>query len=229
MVHGPDWSGSGAARRCKYLAALPRELGRGNAGADARADRLASIVGAASRGIRVGADSLDRLRGDDDHSLRHGVAAHPHHVDNNTGGCGRGSLRARHHAHRGAATARAESVSQMPHPRRQWDDAFQTPIRFSLMAALGGHTEIDFPTMRDLLEADGSVLSKAVSHLEQAGYVKVTKGYAGTRPRTWIESTPIGAQAFQQHLLALRAIAANHPAPTPTPSPTPRAEMRSQK
>lgn len=113
----------------------------------------------------------------------------------------------------------------MPHPRQQWDDAFQTPIRFSLMAALGGRTEIDFPTMRDLLEADDSVLSKAISHLERAGYVKVTKGYVGTRPRTWIESTPKGAQAFQRHVLALQAIADNNPAQTT--SSTPQAEVRS--
>ena len=99
----------------------------------------------------------------------------------------------------------------MPHPRRQWDDAFQTPIRFSLMAALGRRTEIDFRALRDLLEADDSVLSKAVSHLERTGYVKVTKGYVGNRPRTWVESTPTGAHAFQQHLVALRAIAGDDP------------------
>ena len=99
----------------------------------------------------------------------------------------------------------------MTHPRRQWDDAFQTPIRFSLMAALGRRTEIDFRTLRDLLEADDSVMSKAVSHLERAGYVKVTKGYVGNRPRTWIESTPTGAHAFRRHLLALRAIAGDDP------------------
>lgn len=94
----------------------------------------------------------------------------------------------------------------MAHPRHELDDAFQTPMRFSLMAALGPKTDIDFRTLRDLLEADDSVLSKAVSHLERAGYVRVTKGYVGNRPRTWIQATTKGHRAYQRHLLALRAI-----------------------
>ncbi len=94
----------------------------------------------------------------------------------------------------------------MAHPRHRLNDAFQTPVRFSLMAALGQRTEIDFPTLRDILETEDSALSKAISHLERAGYVKVTKGYAGNRPRTWIQATTTGHRAYQAHLLALRAI-----------------------
>jgi DNA-binding MarR family transcriptional regulator len=94
----------------------------------------------------------------------------------------------------------------MVHPRHRLDDAFQTPLRFSLMAALGPHTEIDFQTLRDVLETEDSNLSKAISHLEKAGYVKVTKGYVGNRPRTWIEATTKGHRNYRQHLLALRAI-----------------------
>lgn len=74
------------------------------------------------------------------------------------------------------------------------------------MAALGNQAEIDFRTLRELLEADDSVLSKAVSHLDKLGYVTVTKGYAGNRPRTWVKVSAQGQRAFQQHLLALRAI-----------------------
>ncbi len=74
------------------------------------------------------------------------------------------------------------------------------------MAALGRRTEIDFSTLRDLLESNDSVLSKSLTHLEEAGYIKVTKGYAGNRPRTWIASTVKGNRAYQAHLLALHAI-----------------------
>lgn len=94
----------------------------------------------------------------------------------------------------------------MAHPRHELDPAFQTPLRFSLMAALGRRTEIDFGTLRDALEADDSSLSKSISHLEKAGYVKTTKGYVGNRPRTWIEATAKGSRAFARHLVALRAI-----------------------
>jgi DNA-binding MarR family transcriptional regulator len=43
--------------------------------------------------------------------------------------------------------------------------------------------------------------------LERAGYVEVKKGYVGKRPRTWLMLTSVGEAAFNEHLLALRAIA----------------------
>lgn len=92
------------------------------------------------------------------------------------------------------------------HPRHQLDDAFLTPIRLSLMAALGPRNEIDFATLKQLLEVEDSALSKAISYLADAGYAKVIKGTFGNRPRTWVTSTPSGYRAYQQHLLALRAI-----------------------
>jgi DNA-binding MarR family transcriptional regulator len=94
----------------------------------------------------------------------------------------------------------------MKHPRHQLNDAFLTPVRFSLMAALGNRIEIDFATLKSLLEVEDSALSKATAHLTNLGYVKVTKGTVGSRPRTWVQSTSAGHREFQQHLLALRAI-----------------------
>jgi hypothetical protein len=46
-----------------------------------------------------------------------------------------------------------------------------------------------------------------VSTLETAGYVKVTKGYVGKRPRTWLSLTRDGRGAFTAHVGALQAIA----------------------
>lgn len=94
----------------------------------------------------------------------------------------------------------------MAHPRHDLDEAPLTPVRLSLIAALSGDVELDFATLRDLIEADDSVLSKGISHLERLGYVKVTKGYAGARPRTWVCSTSKGRRARERHVRALRAI-----------------------
>ncbi|HEY6424184.1 MAG TPA: transcriptional regulator [Pseudonocardiaceae bacterium] len=49
--------------------------------------------------------------------------------------------------------------------------------------------------------------STQVSTLEAAGYVKVTKGYAGKRPRTWLSLTRDGRAAFTAHVGALQATA----------------------
>jgi DNA-binding MarR family transcriptional regulator len=67
---------------------------------------------------------------------------------------------------------------------------------------------LDFAALRDLLEVSDSVLSKAISHLDALGYVRVTKGYAGNRPRTWVATRRAGAAAFDRHVQALQAIAA---------------------
>lgn len=94
----------------------------------------------------------------------------------------------------------------MAHPRHRLHAEFQTPLRLSLMAVLGPDTELDFGTLRDLLESTDSALSKALTHLEAADYVAITKGFVGARPRTWVRSTLAGRLAYQQHLRALREI-----------------------
>ncbi|MEJ1089891.1 transcriptional regulator [Microbacterium sp. Mu-80] len=78
------------------------------------------------------------------------------------------------------------------HPRLRLDDSFASPIRFSLMAALGGDLELDFATLGSILQVSDSVLSKSISALEGVGYVSVRKGQIGTRPRTWVRGTTTG-------------------------------------
>jgi len=94
----------------------------------------------------------------------------------------------------------------MAHPRHKLDDAFLTPVRLSLMASLPKEVELDFASLRTVIEVDDSVLSKGIAHLEKLGYVRVTKGYVSKRPRTWVASTAKGRRAFAAHVHALRAI-----------------------
>lgn len=94
------------------------------------------------------------------------------------------------------------------HARHRLDDVIHAPVRFSIVAALAKADNAEFAAVRDAVEVSDSVLSKQVSQLEAAGYVKVKKGYVGKRPRTWLSLTPVGRAAFEQHLEALRAIAA---------------------
>lgn len=94
----------------------------------------------------------------------------------------------------------------MAHPRHELDEALLTPVRLSIMAALSKDVELDFGGLRELLDAENSVLSKSISHLDGLGYVKVTKGFVGRRPRTWVKSTFKGRRAFERHVRALHAI-----------------------
>lgn len=93
------------------------------------------------------------------------------------------------------------------HARHQLVDLLTHPVRFSLMAALDAVEQIDFASLRDQLEVSDSVLSRQASQLEDAGYVRIKKGYVGKRPRTWMSLTKQGRTAWQRHLQALREIA----------------------
>ena len=93
------------------------------------------------------------------------------------------------------------------HARHQLDEIIHAPTRFSIVAALAFTDKAEFAAVRDAVEISDSTLSKQASALEQAGYVKVTKGYVGKRPRTWLSLTPTGREAFTRHLEALRCIA----------------------
>jgi hypothetical protein len=75
----------------------------------------------------------------------------------------------------------AEADRTPRHPRHGLDENLLTPVRLSLMAAIGD-AEVDFLTLRDVLETSDSVLSKAVAHLSEAGYLKVRKGLRGESP-----------------------------------------------
>lgn len=95
----------------------------------------------------------------------------------------------------------------MSHPRHDLDELINTPVRFSLMAALGVGDEVEFRALRDSLEISDSLLSQHLRVLEKAGYVAVRKGFVGKRPRTWVTATEAGRAAFTTHYAALRAIA----------------------
>ena len=73
-----------------------------------------------------------------------------------------------------------------------------------MVALLAAADRVDFSFVRDHVEVSDSVLSKQMSALEQAGYIKVKKGFVGKRPRTWLSLTGEGRRVFNRHLAALR-------------------------
>lgn len=93
------------------------------------------------------------------------------------------------------------------HPRHGLDNVIHAPIRFSIVATLAGVERAEFAFVRDTVEISDSALSKQVTVLEDAGYVHVTKGYVGKRPRTWLSLTPAGGVAYHAHFAALTEIA----------------------
>ena len=81
------------------------------------------------------------------------------------------------------------------------------------MALLAAASNVEFSFVRDHVEVTDSMLSKQMSALEEAGYVKVDKGHIGKRPRTWLSLTKEGRRTFERHMAALREIAQGNGAP----------------
>lgn len=99
------------------------------------------------------------------------------------------------------------------------DENLHSPVRFAILASLVSLDKAEFSFVRDAIGSSDSVLSKQASALEALGYLKVTKGHVGKRPRTWFALTAAGRSAFTGHLDALRALAdaaARYESPQPS-------------
>jgi DNA-binding MarR family transcriptional regulator len=97
--------------------------------------------------------------------------------------------------------------ARVTHPRHELDDLLGHPVRFSIVAMLAAASKVEFSFVRDQIEISDSMLSKQVSALEQAGYVRVDKAFIGKRGRTWLSITRVGRTTFERHLATLRRIA----------------------
>ncbi|WP_194838950.1 transcriptional regulator [Nocardia sp. XZ_19_369] len=86
------------------------------------------------------------------------------------------------------------------------NEFFASLPRLKLAAFLDGCTEAEFMVVTDLCELNKSTLSKAMTILEAAGYLTITKGYVGRKPKTWLALTHKGRTAYHAHLDALAVL-----------------------
>lgn len=85
-------------------------------------------------------------------------------------------------------------------------ELFASLPRLKVLAFLDGCSTAEFGTVTELCELNKSTLSKAMTVLEAAGHVTITKGYVGRRPKTWLALTESGRKAYHEHLAALTAL-----------------------
>jgi DNA-binding MarR family transcriptional regulator len=95
------------------------------------------------------------------------------------------------------------------HPRHHLDEIIHAPVRLSIVAALAAVKKAEFRFLRDTIEVSDSLLSKHIVTLEEAGYVRVQKGFVGKRARTWLSLTERGRQAFDAYVSVLQKIMNN--------------------
>lgn len=95
----------------------------------------------------------------------------------------------------------------MTHPSVELDDVIHQRTRLGIVAVLMEAKRADFKYLKDALDLTDGNLSRHLQILEQAGYVRITKGFEGKRPRTWVAATKLGRDAFGAEMYALRRIA----------------------
>jgi DNA-binding MarR family transcriptional regulator len=86
------------------------------------------------------------------------------------------------------------------------DPHLVAPARLKLLMTLTAVSRAEFATVRDALEVSDSVLSKHLTALEDAGYVKRHKGVHDGRRTTWISLTAHGRKGLSAHVTALREL-----------------------
>ena len=76
-----------------------------------------------------------------------------------------------------------------------------------MLAVAVSAEKVAFAYVRDALQVSDSVLSKQLTALDEAGYVRFDKVAEGRRARTFLHATDEGKAAFGRHRAALAAIA----------------------
>lgn len=86
------------------------------------------------------------------------------------------------------------------------DDTFHVRTRLGIMTLLLSAGEADFKTLQSHLGATDGNLGAHIGVLENAGYIKVQKGFVGRKPRTVCKATVEGRRAFKTYLKHLASV-----------------------
>jgi len=89
------------------------------------------------------------------------------------------------------------------------DTIIHQPARLKIMASLmtlEPGEQVDFVYLRKILKLTDGNLGAHLTKLENAGYIKIEKTFISRKPRTFINATGKGRDAFEDHIAALEAI-----------------------
>ena len=90
----------------------------------------------------------------------------------------------------------AESLDRLIHER----------IRLGIVSALAADDGMSFADLKQVLQTTDGNLSVHARKLEEAGYVKVTKGFEDRRPKTQYRLTAKGRRAFEEYVNQMETI-----------------------
>jgi DNA-binding MarR family transcriptional regulator len=86
------------------------------------------------------------------------------------------------------------------HPTNGLNEVVHQRHRLGILTIAAEARRAEFGFLREALGLTAGNLSRHLSVLEEAGLVKVEKGYKGRRPRTWVQITGRGRSALAAEL-----------------------------
>jgi DNA-binding MarR family transcriptional regulator len=105
------------------------------------------------------------------------------------------------------------------HPTNGLDDTVHQRHRLGILT-ITAEARTEFGYLRGALGLTPGNLSRHLTVLEEAGLVRVEKGYQGRRPRTWVRITGLGRAALAAELATLTELVNRHRgAPAGGPGP----------
>ena len=110
----------------------------------------------------------------------------------------------------GGSAGRRSAAAPDAHPATSLDETVHQRHRLGILAITSRARQADFGYLRETLGLTSGNLSTHLTVLEDAGLVRVEKGYAGRRPRTWVSITRRGRAALAAEMEALTRLVRDH-------------------
>jgi DNA-binding MarR family transcriptional regulator len=92
------------------------------------------------------------------------------------------------------------------HPANGLDDTVHQRVRLGILTIAHEARRVEFSYLRTNLELSAGNLSQHLGVLENAGLIKIEKGYAGKRARTWVTLTKAGRTALAEEIAHLKLL-----------------------
>lgn len=87
---------------------------------------------------------------------------------------------------------------------KKLDPLLHSELRLAVMSVLVNLEEADFVYLREATGATAGNLSVQIDKLTAANYITVEKRFKGKKPQTTCRITPIGLDAFERYVDALK-------------------------
>ena len=92
---------------------------------------------------------------------------------------------------------------------KELDPLLHSELRLAVMSILISVEEADFVFIKEQTKATSGNLSVQIDKLSKAGYIEITKTFKGKMAQTLSRLTPIGRQAFENYIEALKSYIGN--------------------